>query len=264
MARRILVINPNTSLAMTEAIRRSAERHKLPDTELTFMNPEEGPEVIETYLDESLSAIGTLKIIAAERDNFDAFVIACGDDPGLLPAREITTKPVVGIGQSPMLVAPLLGRKFSILSPRQVDRPRCEDQVAKYRITDLLASAIPCSLNPLDVQQNRRNSLARLVELGKKAIEGDGAEVLILCGAAFAGMHHELSEKLGVPVLEGISCAVKLAELLIDLSLLTTRVGQFLPLQQPKRLKGFADFKHLACFGERKVSSPKDKEGEGS
>jgi allantoin racemase len=264
MARRILVINPNTSLAMTEAIKRSAERNKLADTELTFVNPEEGPEVIETYLDESLSALGALKIIAAERDHFDAFVIACGDDPGLLPAREITTKPVVGIGQSPMLVAPLLGRKFSILSPRQGDRPRGEDQAAKYRLADLMASAIPCSMNPLEVQKNRQESLERLVELGQKAIEEDGAEVLILCGAAFAGMHHELSEKLSVPVLEGISCAVKLAELLIDLSLHTTRVGQFLPLQQPKRLKGFADFKHLACFGEREVSNPKDREGEGS
>jgi allantoin racemase len=145
-----------------------------------------------------------------------------------------------------------------------VDRPRCEDQVAKYRITELLASAIPCSLNPLEVQRNRQNSLARLVELGEKAIEKDGAEVLILCGAAFAGLHRELSEKLRVPVLEGISCAVKLAELLVDLSLHTTRVGQYLPLLQPKRLKGFADFKHLACFGERKVSDPKDREGEGS
>jgi allantoin racemase len=252
MARRILVINPNTSLAMTEDIKRSAERHKLPDTELTFMNPEEGPEVIETFLDESLSAVGTLKIISAEREHFDGFVIACGDDPGLLAAREITIKPVVGIGQSPMLIAPLLGRKFSILSPRQVDRPRGEDQAAKYRLTDLMASAIPCSMNPLEVQKNRQESLERLVELGRNAIEEDGAEVLILCGAAFAGMYHELSEKLGVPVLEGISCAVKLAELLIDLSLHTTRVGQYLPLKRSKRLKGFPDFQNLDTFKKSK------------
>ena len=96
-----------------------------------------------------------------------------------------------------------------------------------------------------------KSSLARLVELGQKAIEEDGAEVLILCGAAFAGMHHELSEKLGVPVLEGISCAVKLAELLIDLSLHTTRVGQYLPLKQPKRLKGFPDFQNLETFKKK-------------
>ena len=256
MTRRILVINPNTSLRMTEDIKRSAERHRLPDTELVFVNPDEGPEVIETYLDESLSATSLLKIIAAERDNFDAFVIACGDDPGLLAAREITTKPVVGIGQSPMLVAPLLGRKFSILSPRHVDRPRGEDQAARYRLSDLLASAIPCSLNPLAVQQDRKNSLARLIELGRKAVEQDGAEVLILCGAAFAGMHRELSDALGVPVLEGISCAIKLAEVLIDLGLSTTRAGQYQPLPQPKGLKGFDEFKHLQCFGERKPSGP--------
>jgi allantoin racemase len=150
-----------------------------------------------------------------------------------------------------MLVAPLLGRKFSILSPRKMDRPRGEDQAAKYRLTDLLASAIPCSLNPLEVQQNRQASVARLVELGRKASEEDGAEVLILCGAAFAGFHRELSETLGVPVLEGISCAVKLAELLIDLSLHTTRVGQYLPLKRPKGLKGFSDFQDLENFKKK-------------
>ncbi len=62
-----------------------------------------------------------------------------------------------------------------------------------------------------------------LAGLGRKAIEQDGAEVLVLTGAAFAGMQHELSRRLGAPVLEGISCAVKLAEILIDLGLHTTQ-----------------------------------------
>ncbi len=87
MARKILVINPNTSLSMTEDIKLSAESVKLSDTEITYVNPEEGPASIETYLDEFLVAIGVLKIIAKERDNYDGFVIACGDDPGLFGAR---------------------------------------------------------------------------------------------------------------------------------------------------------------------------------
>ncbi len=115
MTRQILVINPNTSGTMTEMIRRSAEAYKLQDTEIVCMNVSEGPEVIETYLEDFISALSALRIIMLERDNYDAFIIAASPDPGLFGAREITSKPVLGIGQSPLLVAPLLGRKFSIL-----------------------------------------------------------------------------------------------------------------------------------------------------
>jgi allantoin racemase len=246
--RKILVINPNTSLEMTEDIKHSAENVKLPDTILTYINPEEGPEVIETYTDEFISAIGILKIIAQERNNYDAFIIACGDDPGLFGAREITNKPVVAIGQAPMLIAPLLGRKFSILGHWEADKPRSEDKVKKYGLRELLASVIASRESALDIQRDHQSKLEIMTELGRKAIEEDGAEVLIFTGAAFAGMHRDLSEKLNVPVLEGISCAVKLAEILVDLNLYTTRVGQYQPLPKPKKLVGFPELQHLECF----------------
>jgi allantoin racemase len=257
MTRRILVINPNTSDEMTVSINNSVQQCKLPDTELTVVHPPEGPAVIETYLDEFIAALGALKIIAAERDHYDAFIIACGDDPGLSGAREITSKPVLAIGQSPMLIAPLLGRKFSILGHWQGDKPRSEDKVAKYGLSPLLASVVPACEPALGIHADRQSKIELMVKLGRKAIEEDGAEVLILTGAAFAGMQQEISDRLGVPVLEGIACAVKLAEILIDLNLHTTRVGQYQPLPQPKVLKGFPEFQHLESFV--KSSLPEDE-----
>lgn len=247
MTRKILVINPNTSKEMTEDIRHSAENVKFSGTTLTVVNAERGPEVIETYLDEFLSAIEVLKIITQERNNYDAFVIACGDDPGLFGAREITNKPVIAIGQAPMLLAPLLGRKFSILGHWEGDKPRSEDKVKKYGLDNLLASVVVSNENALDIQRDHRSKLEIMANLGRKAID-DGAEVLIFTGAAFAGMHHAISEKLNVPVLEGISCAIKLAEILIDLNLHTTRVGQYQPLPKPKKLIGFSEFRDLDTF----------------
>lgn len=248
MARKILVINPNTSLSMTEDIKRSANAYKLPDTELDFVNPLEGPRSIETYLDEFLSAIGALKIIAAERDNYDAFVIACGDDPGLFAAREVTTKPVLAIGQSPMLIASLLGRKFSILGTWVGDEPRSEDKVKKYGLSSVFASVVPSGESVLGSHCDHVSLMNRLEKLGRKAIEEDGAEVLITTCAGLAGMQEELSKRLNVPVLEGISCAVKLAELLIDLRVVTTRVGQYHPLPETKALDGWPEFQYLEPF----------------
>ena len=243
MKRTILIINPNTSQSMTEAICRSAEAYKLPDTKITCVHAAEGPEVIETYLEDHISALEVLKIIAAEKENFDAFIIAASPVPGLVGARELTTKPILGIGQSPLLIAPLLGRKFSILGHWQGDKPRSEEKVAKYHLSKLMASVVVMGESPLGIHADRQGKLEHLVEIGRQAIE-DGAEVLILTGAAFAGMQHELSQILGVPVLEGISCAVKLAEILIDLELRTTRVGQYLPLPKPKTLEGYPEFNH--------------------
>lgn len=245
MTRKILCINPNTSYSMTEDIKLSGESVKLPDTEITYCNPDEGPASIETYLDEFLVAIGVLKIIAKEQDNYDGFIIACGDDPGLFAAREVTDKPVVTIGQSPMLIAPLLGRKFTILGTWKGDGPRSVDKVAKYGLSEMLASVIPSGETVLGSHCDHAGLIDRLEVLGRKAIEEDGAEVLITTCAGMAGVHKELSRRLGVPCLEGVSCAVKLVEILIDLGLHTTRVGQYTLLPEPKNLKGFDDFRHL-------------------
>jgi allantoin racemase len=248
MARRILVINPNTSSSMTDEIRKSAEAVKLFDTELTFLCPDQGPETIETHLDEALSAIGVLSLIAARREAFDAFVIACGDDPGLKAAREVTDRPVVPIGQAPMLLAPLLGRKFSILGTWSGDKARSEDKVARYGLAGLLASVIPSGESVLCSHRNPEALLERLTALGRKAVEEDGAEVLILTCAGLAGLHRELQERLGVPVLEGIACAVRLAELLVDLGLRTSRRNEYQRLPNPKKLLGFGAFNGLDCF----------------
>jgi allantoin racemase len=233
---------------MTEDIRRSAESSKSVETEMVYVNPPEGPESIETYLDETLSALGVLRLIAAERDRFDAFIIACGDDPGLLGAREITDKPVVPIGLAPMLLAPLLGRRFSILGTWCGDKTRSEDKVARYGLSSLLSSVIPSGEDVLCSHRSHESLLARLEAMGRKAIEEDGAEVLIMTCAGLAGLHLRLQQTLQVPVLEGISCAIKLAELMIDLRLKTSRTH---PLRLPptsKGLKGFPEFRHLECF----------------
>ncbi len=61
-------------------------------------------------------------------------------------------------------------------------------------------------------------------------------------------MSQVLSERLGVPVLEGIACAVEFAEILVDLGVHTTRVGQYLLLPKQKKLIGFPEFQDLYCY----------------
>lgn len=117
---KIMVINPNTSESMTEHIRHELERIKRPDTELTVVCAKRGPETIESAYDEALAIPPTLDLVRkANRERFDAILIACFSDPGLEAAKEISEIPVIGIEESALHMAAMLGAKFSILTPRK-------------------------------------------------------------------------------------------------------------------------------------------------
>ncbi|MBX4773444.1 allantoin racemase, partial [Klebsiella oxytoca] len=99
----IQVINPNTSLAMTESIGAAARAVAAPGTEILAVCPGEGVPSIEGHFDEAIAAVGVLEQIKAGRQQgVDGHVIACFGDPGLLAARELAQGPVVGIAEAAM------------------------------------------------------------------------------------------------------------------------------------------------------------------
>ena len=97
---KIKIINPNTTQSMTESIENLARRVARSDTQVWAVTPASGPDSIECYVDEYLAVPGVLKeVIRGDREEgADAFIIACFGDPGLQAAREVTSKPVLGIG----------------------------------------------------------------------------------------------------------------------------------------------------------------------
>ena len=110
---RIQVINPNTSLAMTETIGAAARAVAAPGTEILAVCPRAGVPSIEGHFDEAIAAVGVLEQIRAGREQgVDGHVIACFGDPGLLAARELAQGPVIGIAEAAMhmatMVAPFL------------------------------------------------------------------------------------------------------------------------------------------------------------
>src|SRR2546423_13307339 len=111
---RILVINPNTTSAMTDAIGKCAAAAANPGTIVTAVTPEMGPASIESHYDEALAVPGLLAEIAQaeEEGSADGYVIACFGDPGLDAARELARGPVVGIAEAAMRTAAYLGRGF--------------------------------------------------------------------------------------------------------------------------------------------------------
>lgn len=234
---RILVINPNTSVEMTASIDAVAKKFAAPGTEIVTISPAYGPRSIESYFEEQLAGLATIEALVEREADFDAFVIACYGDPAVDACRELTAKPVIGIGEASMHMACLLGHSFSIVTviPRAV--PIMEGLVQRAALGDKCASVRSTNLTVLEIEEDPARAVVEMIAEAKAAIAEDGAEVICLGCAGMGPLDAQVEEAVGVPVLDGTVCAVLLAQSAIAYGKRTSKVGGYAP-PRPKELVG--------------------------
>ena len=203
---KILIINPNSDHRMSEDILKTAEDFAGGGFAVVCKNTPGAPAFIETYEDISLAAPGMIRLARENESEFDAFVIACHYDPNLDVMKEILKKPVVGIGEASMKIASMLGRRFSILTTDDQSIPRHEALVRKYHLSEVLAS-VRAPGRELDKCSEKERYLAA----GRRAVEKDRADVIVLGCAGLTGLDRIIQKELGVPVLDGVVCALIVA-----------------------------------------------------
>lgn len=236
IAVRILVINPNTSASMTRRIGAAAQSAASLDTEITVTNPDEGPESIEGYFDEVYSVPGLLTEMQRHPD-MDAYVIACFDDCGLEAARCLTEAPVVGIGEAAFHMATLLAHRFGVVTTLSRSIPAIENNLVKYGLATRCAKVRAADVRVLDLEGSDGDAIAKISDEIANSINIDGADAIVLGCAGMTDFARHLSDRFGVPVLDGIACAVKLAEGLAGLGLKTSKLRAYArPL--PKHYSG--------------------------
>jgi allantoin racemase len=225
---RIFVINPNTTESVTEHIRRELGKIKRPETELTVVNPEHGPISIESVYDETLAGPPTLELVRkANEEGYDVVMLACFSDPALDAAKEISNVPVIGIEEATMHIAAMLGHKFSPTTNFR-NRVATRELHARWRgVENIYASTLVTNMSVLEMDANPEEAKARILELGRKAVEEDGTEVIILGCAGLAGYADDIERELGVVVLDPTAVAFKVAETIADLGLRLSKVGRF-------------------------------------
>lgn len=225
---RILVINPNTTAAMTEKIGAAARRVAAPGTEIVAVNPASGPVSIEGYYDEAISVPGLLEMIRRTPD-VDAVVIACFDDTGLDAARCVTDRPVVGIGEAAYHMAAMLSNKFSVVTTLGRSVPALEHNLHRYGLAARCARVRSSEVPVLDLEKPGSNARGRISAEVGRAIEEDRAEAIVLGCAGMTDLTEALAAEHGLPVLDGVVCAVSLSESMVRLGLRTTRLGGYAP-----------------------------------
>lgn len=224
---RIKVVVPVSTDIWNEMIREQFEMYKDPDTELDIINIKKGPESITCQYDRAWAELFTvLEAEKAEEEGYDGVILYCGMDPALLAAKEALTIPVVGIAEPSLHIAYQLGKKLAHVGPGALDADIDKNYATfgdegRYRLPTPVSIRMGVALERpvLDVFEKMDEIKEGMLEAAKKAIEEDGADVILPnCGALVEPTKY-LQDNLDVPVLSNGAVALKTLELLIKLGL---------------------------------------------
>ena len=218
---KIAIIVPNINLAenLLEERRRFLQEFASVDTEIVVVKNDEGPESIESEYEHEEGSVQIVRTIVKLHDQgFDAFIPWCGGDPGVIPGRELSSKPVIGPFQSSCAIAAILGFSFSILTPRT--NPRLiESRLRVLGLRDRLASIRQMDMPVLEVRRNIQDTISILEKECNRAVTEDKADVIVLSCMALFGIAGRLKGRVPVPVIDPALAALSMAEAIVNMKL---------------------------------------------
>jgi allantoin racemase len=228
-AMRLLVINPNISESVSALILAEVERSASPATEITMLTASFGVAYIETRFEALIGAYATAQLAAEHHAGHDAVIVAAFGDPGLGGLREVLPVPVLGLTEAALASACLLGHRFSIIAISQRIQAWYREVVEANGLIGRLASIRALDRPLASIGAVQDDHAAALCALCERAVVEDGAEVIVLAGAPLAGLARTLAGKLPVPMVDGVSSAVRHAESLVAMAPGKAVLGSFAP-----------------------------------
>jgi Asp/Glu/hydantoin racemase len=211
MSRSIIVINPNSTVAVTEAMDKALDPLRLPGgPKIVSVTNADGPPGIECQAHVDDVSLHIRNIMRAHEAEAAAFVIACYSDPGMYAARESTAKPVFGIAESGMLTAMSLGSAFGIIAILNRSIPRHIRYIRSLGLEGRMAGDRALEL-PVVELSNESKTYERMVRVGTELRDLDGADVLVMGCAGMSRYRARLEDQLGIPVVDPSQAAVGMA-----------------------------------------------------
>ena len=224
----IHIVNPNTTASMTAKIAAAARAAAASGSDIVATQPDMGPASIEGYYDEAFSVPGLLACInAAEKQNASGHIIACFDDTGLDAARCLAKTPVVGIGEAAFHAASLVAGKFSVVTTLSRSIPAIEHNLLRYGLATRCSKVRACEVPVLSLEDAGSNARRLISAEIEKAKAEDRADAIVLGCAGMADLAAQLSRDHGLPVIDGVSVAVGLIEMLARNGIVTSKLGGY-------------------------------------
>lgn len=212
---RILLINPNTSTAITDRLMAVARQAALPGTEIVGLTAPRGVPYIASRTEAQIGGVAVLEMLADHHKDFDAAIVAAFGDPGLSAARELFDLPIVGMAEASMITSLFLGRRFALVTftnalsdwfQECVDLNGFGDRCCAIRTLSTAIESVS------DVQEEKETLL---VDLMLQTVKEDRPDVIILAGAPLAGLAAKVADRIPVPLVDQMAAAVAQAETLV-------------------------------------------------
>ncbi len=217
---KMLVLNPVSTDIWNELTLMHVKEVVSPDVYVAVKSLARGPPAIECACDRDLAAPYVVKeVIKASKESFHAIVINCFDDPGLQASREVSESLVLGIGETSITSALLLGHRIAIISTGKHSKTAYYRKALELGFEKRIVYTSGIDVRVLDLRKDLDKVRKALLDEAKMAVNEFAAEVIVLGCGGFIGLSKELSNEIGVPVIDPTLVTVKLAEALIKLGL---------------------------------------------
>ena len=210
----VAFINPNSTDAMTDSCVETL-RSELPESfQVKAITNYSGPAAIQGEKD-GIAAIPGLLAEIEKNSDCDGFVIGCFDDTGLTEARSITTKPIIGIGQSAFHMAALRHGRFCVLTTLAVSVPVIKQNIKAQGFgvlcKDIIASGIPV----LELENNPVGAIKILSEC-IKIIEVQDPKIAVVLGCAgMTNVYERLQAQHNLHLLDPIVSSARMVNAIL-------------------------------------------------
>ncbi|PMX14816.1 MULTISPECIES: aspartate/glutamate racemase family protein [unclassified Pseudomonas] len=235
---RILVVNVNTTESITETIAQQARAVASPGTEIVGLTPYFGAESVEGNFESYLAAIAVMDRVMAYDQPFDAVIQAGYGEHGREGLQELLDVPVVDITEAAASTAMFLGHAYSVVTTLDRTVPLIEDRLKLAGLYQRCASVRASGMAVLALEEDPLAAMEAIVRQAELAIREDKAEVICLGCGGMAGLDEQIRQRTGVPVVDGVTAAVTIAESLVRLGLSTSKIRTY-ATPRPKKVIGW-------------------------
>ena len=224
---KLLLINPNTTAAMTELMRREAAMVAAPGTSIDAVTGRFGARYVASRASYAIAGHAALDAYAEHGASADAIALACFGDPALLALKEMAHQPVVGMAEAACLTAAALGGRFAIVTGGERWGPMLTEFVALLGLADRLAIIQTVAPTGADIAREPEKALGLLADACRVCVERHGADSVILGGAGLAGLARRIRDDVPVPLVDSLEACVRMAEALAAQRMVKPVQGSF-------------------------------------
>lgn len=211
----LLVINPNTTQSMTDRIGAAAQAAASASTHVTALNPNRGPASIQGAKDGLDALPGLFDVFESQvlrTDTYDAVIIACFDDTGLMTLKQQSPIPVIGIGEAAYYMAHISGMSYSVVTTLPISLPVLEDNVKAYGFPESCVGVRASGVPVLALEDENIDTDMFIEQEIQAAIKEDGCSCIVLGCAGMTGLVEKLERTVPIPIIDPVVAAVNLAE----------------------------------------------------